>query len=75
MIDDKIEVIKYHTVINAVSPGGKGVTNTIYAGTGCAIFRVPFFAQKINFGVSFVVKSQVVINLGVTFLKNGSLEY
>ena len=29
------------------SPGG-GVTN-IYAGTGCAIFRVPFFEQRINF--------------------------
>ena len=34
---------------------GGGVT-TIYAGTGCAIFGVPFFEQKINFGVSFLVK-------------------
>ena len=27
-------------------------------GTGCAIFWVPFFEQKVNFGVSFLVKSQ-----------------
>ena len=47
-------------------PGGGGVT-TIYAGTGCAIFWVPFFEQKINFGVSFLVKAQVVINFGVSF--------
>ena len=46
-------------------PGGGGVT-TIYAGTGCAIFGVPFFEQKINFGVSFLVKSQEVINFGVS---------
>ena len=30
-------------------------------------FGVPFFEQKINFGVSFLVKSQVVINFGVSF--------
>ena len=47
-------------------PGGGGVT-TIYEGTGCAIFGVPFFQQKINFGVPFLVKSQVVINFGVSF--------
>ena len=29
-------------------------------------FGVPFFAQKINFGVSFLVKSQLVINFGVS---------
>ena len=40
---------------------------TIYAGTGCAIFGVPFFEQKINFGVSFLVKSQLFINFGVLF--------
>ena len=28
---------------------GVGVT-TLYAGTGFAIFRVPFFEQKIDFG-------------------------
>ena len=28
--------------------GGEGVS-TIYAGTGCAIFRVHFFEQKMNF--------------------------
>ena len=28
---------------------------------------VPFFEQKMNFGVSFLLKSQVVINLGVSF--------
>ena len=48
------------------TPGGGGVT-TIYEGTGCAIFGVPFFQQKINFGVPFLVKSQVVINFGVSF--------
>ena len=30
-------------------------------------FGVPFFEQKINFGVSLLVKSQVVINFGVSF--------
>ena len=51
-----------------LSPGreGKGVA-TINAGTGCAIFGVPFFEQKINFGVSFLVKSQVVISFRVSF--------
>ena len=34
---------------------GGGVT-TIYEGTGCAIFWGAFFQQKINFGVSFLVK-------------------
>ena len=46
--------------------GGWGVT-TMYQGIGCAIFGVPFFEQKINLGVSFLVKSQVVINSGVSF--------
>ena len=32
-------------------------------------FEVPVFEQKINFGVSFLVKSQVVINFGVSFYK------
>ena len=31
------------------------------------LFGVPFFEQKINFGVSFLVKSQIVINFGVSF--------
>ena len=44
----------------------EGVT-TILAGTGCAIFWGAFFKQKINFGVSFLVKSQGVINFGVSF--------
>ena len=30
-------------------------------------FGVLFFEQKVNFGVSFLVKSQVVINFGVSF--------
>ena len=55
------------------NPGG-GVT-TICAGTGCTIFWGAFFVQKINFGVSFLVKSQVVIKFGVSFLKNYSLGY
>ena len=37
--------------------------------------RVPFFEQKINFGVSFLVKSQVVINFVVSFWKNYYLGY
>ena len=32
-------------------------------------FGVPFFEQKINFGESFLVKSQVVINFGCHFRK------
>ena len=30
-------------------------------------FGMPFFQLKINFEVSFLVKSQVVIKLGVSF--------
>ena len=30
-------------------------------------FGVPFLEHKINFGVSFLVKSQVVINFGLSF--------
>ena len=30
------------------------------------IFGVPFFEEKINFGVSILVKSQVVIHFGVS---------
>ena len=32
-------------------------------------FGVPFFEQKINFGVSFMVKSQVFIAFGASFKK------
>ena len=32
-------------------------------------FGVPFFKQKVDFGVSFLVKSQVDINFGVSFRK------
>ena len=49
-----------------ITRGGMGVT-TIYEGTGCAIFWGAFFEQKINFRVSFLVKSQVAINFGVSF--------
>ena len=52
--------------VKMVPRGGGGVT-TIYEGTGCAIFWGAFFQLKINFGVSFLVKSQVVINFGVSF--------
>ena len=38
-----------------ILPGGGGIT-TIYEGTGVPFFGVPFFQQKINFGVSFLVK-------------------
>ena len=38
-------------------------------------FGVPFFVQIINFGVSFSVKSQEVINFGLSFWKNNSLGY
>ena len=34
---------------------------------GVPFFGVPFFEQKINFGVSYLVKSQVVINFGLSF--------
>ena len=52
--------------VGTITPGGGGVT-IIYEGTGCAIFWYAFFQLKINFGVSFLVKSQVVINFGVSF--------
>ena len=38
-------------------------------------YEVPFFEQKINFGVSFLVKSQEFINFGVSFKKNNCLGY
>ena len=31
------------------------------------VFGLPCFEQKINFGVSFLVKSQVVMNFEVSF--------
>ena len=34
---------------------------------GGVIFWGAFFEQKINFGVSFLVRSQVVMNFGVSF--------
>ena len=49
-----------------IEPGG-GVA-AIFPCTGCAIFSgafFPFFERKINFGVSFLVRSQVIINFGV----------
>ena len=30
-------------------------------------FGMPFFQQEINFGVSFLVKSHIVINFGASF--------
>ena len=54
-----------------LDPGGGGVT-TISAGTGCAIFWSAFFRAKMNFGESFLLKSQVVKFWGV-ILENNSL--
>ena len=34
---------------------------------GSATFGVPFFERKINFAVSLLAKSQVVINFGMSF--------
>ena len=31
------------------------------------LFGVPFFDRKVSFGVSFLAKSQQVINFGVSF--------
>ena len=39
------------------------------AGRGYAIFWGAFFRAEINFGVSLLVKSQVVINFGCHFGK------
>ena len=47
------------------TPGGGGNHHGMF----------PFFEQKINFGVSLFVKSQVVIDFGVSCWKNNSLEY
>ena len=41
----------------------------------CPFCGVPFLEQQINFGVSLLVKSQVVINFGVSFQKSKSLGY
>ena len=37
-------------------------------------FGVSFPKQKINLGVSFLVKSKAVINFGVSFQKNNSFD-
>ena len=50
----------------AQKPGGGGNYHICRYGM-CHFFGVPFFEQKINFGVSFLVKSQVVINFWVSF--------
>ena len=47
------------------NPGG--VTNYHICWHGMCNFWGAFFEQKLNFGVSFLVKSQVVINYGVSF--------
>ena len=46
------------------SPGG-GVNYHICWYGICKFFRVSFIEQKINFGVSILLKSQVVIHFGV----------
>ena len=46
--------------------------NTIYCCTGFAIFLRAFFRQKINFGVSFLVKEELDINFWVPFCKGNS---
>ena len=48
-----------------MTPGGGG--GNYHKCTGSAIFWDTFFKQKINFGVSVLVKSQVVINFGWSF--------
>ena len=40
---------------------------TIYAGTGCAILWSAFYQAENKFWAQFLVKSQVIINLGVSF--------
>ena len=49
-----------------LSAGGRGLLPYIQA-WDLPFFGVLFFEQKINFGVSFLVKSQVVINFGAPF--------
>ena len=48
---------------------------TIYAGTGCAILWSAFYQAENKFWASFLVKSQVIINSGVSFQKHNSLGY
>ena len=38
----------------------------IYSGTECAIVFGAFFTEKVNFGVSVLVKSRLAINFGVS---------
>ena len=54
--------------LQPVTGEGGGVV-TIYSSAGCATFSGAFFRQKINFGVSFLVESQIDINVGVSFLE------
>ena len=42
----------YTRVFTAI-PGGGGLVATLYDGTGCTNFGVPFFEQKINLGNNF----------------------
>ena len=55
-------------------PGGGGNYHICRYGM-CRFFGVPFFERKRNFGVSCLVKSQLVINFGVSFKKNNFSGY
>ena len=48
------------------APGG-GVKLPYMRVRDVPFFGVSFFEQEINFGVSFLVKSQVVMNFGMSF--------
>ena len=59
---------------NFVPGEGGGRVTTINAGMGCAIFWGAFFQAENKFwGIIFGKITQVVINFGVSFLKNDSL--
>ena len=54
----------------------RGRGDSLYVGTGCAIFGGALLQEENKFlGYLFLLKSQVVINFGVSLLQNRSLGY
>ena len=63
-LHSKLGIVRTNYLSKFSGGWGGGVT-TLYAGMSTGF--LPFFEQKINFWVSFLVKSQVILNFGVSF--------
>ena len=57
-------LVKFVQEFSFISPGGN--QHILYAGKECVILWCAFLRQKVNFRVSFLVRSQQDINSGVS---------